>query len=326
MSTVVLTDYPWPDDAVERAVLGAAGHTLVCGPSVPAPADAIEALVQANSPAAILTCWAPVTARVIAAAPELAVIGRMGVGLDNIDVPAAAAQGVLVTNVPDYCFEEVSDHAIALLLALNRDLHRGDVGVKAGAWEPGRARPTRFRELTIGLFGYGRIGRCVAGKLAGFGVRLLAHSRSGGTDGVAEPVNLPMLLSLSDAILITAPLNEDSHHLFGESTLAAMKPGALLINVSRGPIVDNAALAAALQSGRLSGAGLDVVEGEPEPPRWLVDRPDVIVTPHMAFSSRTATLELRTRACEEVIRVLAGEPAHNPCNAPASRPTAGAGA
>jgi D-3-phosphoglycerate dehydrogenase len=319
MGTVILTDYPWLETELEQALFDGAGHRFVAGPSVPADADFIETLVRAEAPVAVLTCWAPVTAAAIAASPGLRIVGRVGVGLDNIDVAAATKAGVQVTNVPDYCFEEVSDHAIAMLLAWSRGLTEADRSVKAGAWIPGKARLRRFRELTVGLLGYGRIGRCMAGKLAGFGVRLMAHTRSGATDGVAEPVSLERLLAQSDAVIVVAPLTPQTHHLFDAARIAAMKPGAVLINVSRGPIIDNAALIAALESGHLSGAGLDVVEGEPIVPRELVERGDVIVTPHMAFSSTTATNELRVRACEEVIRVLAGEAPHNPCNHPQPR-------
>jgi D-3-phosphoglycerate dehydrogenase len=317
MSTVVMTDYPWAEDSLEHELLAAAGHRLVSGPSAVSPAAEIEALVARAAPAAILTCWAQLTGAAIAAAPDLKIVARLGVGLDNIDVAAASRAGAVVTNVPDYCFEEVSDHAIALLLALSRGLTDADRGVKAGSWTQGGVRLNRFRDTTVGLFGYGRIGRRIAGKLAGFGVRLLACTRSGDTDGVAEPVSLDRLLALSDAILISAPLNDASHHLFDAARIAAMKPGSFLVNVSRGAIIENAALIAALECGHLAGAGLDVVEGEPDPPRALVDRGDVIATPHMAYSSVTATEELRRRACAEVIRVLAGEPPHFPCNQPA---------
>jgi D-3-phosphoglycerate dehydrogenase len=313
VSTILLTDYPWPDTEIEDVLLSAAGHGFVAGPSVPGSAAETDALVAATQPRAILTCWAPVTAKAIAE-PGLVMVQRMGVGLDNIDVAAATGQGVLVANVPDYCMEEVSDHAIALLLALARGLTREDRAVKSGLWAPGAARLTRVSEMTVGFLGYGRIGQCAGRKLAAFGVRLLAHTRSGAVDDLAEAVPLDRLLGESDAIIVMAPLNEASHHLVDDARIAAMKPGAVLINVSRGAIVDNAALVRALARGHLSGAGLDVVEGEPNPPRDLVDRPDVIVTPHMAFSSMTAMTELRTRACQNVIRVLKGDAPEHPCN------------
>ena len=320
MADIFITDHPWPKTDLEQGLLEAAGHNLISGPSVPAPATTIEALVCAANPSAIMTCWAMVSAAAIAAAPNLRHVARLGVGLDNIDVAAATAHGMPVSNVPDYCFEEVSDHAIALLLALSRGLTVADRSVKSGAWLPGQASLRRFRELTIGLVGYGRIGRCAAGKLSGFGVRLLAYTPSGATDGVALPVTLDRLSAESDAIIIVAPLTPASHNLFNRNRIASMKPGSVLINVSRGAIIDNAALIEALSSGHLGGAGLDVIDGEPDVPRDLVDRPDVIVTPHMAFSSTTAIDELRRRACEDVIRVLAGEPPLNLCNQPLVRP------
>lgn len=319
MDTVFITDHPWPDTDLEQALLGAAGLRLVAGSPTPEPAAEIERRVREADPKAILTCWATVSAIAITSAPRLVHIGRLGVGLDNIDVAAATARGVLVTNVPDYCFEEVSDHAVAMLLALSRGLTVADRSVKAGAWNPGKAQLRRFSELTVGLLGYGRIGRAAAAKLQGFGVSLLAHTPSGRSDGVARPVSLAELLKESDAIIVTAPLTPVTHHLFDAARIAAMKPGAMLINVSRGPIIDNAALTAALERGHLSGAGLDVIEGEPMVPRDLVDRADVIVTPHMAFSSATAIEELRRRACDEVIRVLRGEAPLNPCNSPGVR-------
>lgn len=316
MATVLQTDYAWPDDAIERAVIEGAGHVLVTGPAVPAPAEEIEAMVERHRPQAIMTCWAQVSAKAIAAARDLAIVQRIGVGLDNIAVPAATARGAWVANVPDYCVGEVSDHAIALLLGWARGTVLFDREVKAGRWDPAAARLRRVADLTVGVIGLGRIGRATIAKLAGFGCSLLASSRSGQGGGAARMVSLDTLLAQSDAVIIHAPLTDETHHLFNAERLGRMREGAFLINASRGPLVDNDALLAALDSGRLSGAGLDVIEGEPDPPRALVERPDVIVTPHVAFSSDSSLAELRRRSAEEVVRVLAGEAPHNPCNRP----------
>ncbi|MEI9964770.1 MAG: C-terminal binding protein [Caulobacteraceae bacterium] len=318
MTTVLITDYAWPDLDIEHAVLGAAGLDLVAGPAVPAPAEAIEALSRERQPAAIMTNWAEVSAAAIAAPADLRIVQRLGVGLDNIDVAAATARGAWVANVPDYCVEEVSDHAVGLMLAWARGIVAFDRAVKRGAWEPSSARLHRVADLTVGLFGFGRIGRRIAEKLQPFGVRLLAVTRHPfDAGGVAvERVPLEAMLAAADAVIVNAPLNPDSHHLFDAARLGAMKPGAFLVNVSRGGIVDTPALIAALEAGHLSGAGLDVVEGEPDPPRALADRADVIITPHVAFSSAASLAELRRRACEEVVRVLRGEAPHNPCNRP----------
>jgi D-3-phosphoglycerate dehydrogenase len=314
MTTVLLTDYAWPDDAIERAVIEGAGFTLKSGDSSPAPAAEIDTLVRAHRPAAIMTCWARVSGEAIAAAPDLRIVQRLGVGLDNIDVAAATARNIVVANVPDYCVEEVSDHAVGLTLAWARGIAAFDRSVKAGAWAPESARLHRVRDLTVGIVGYGRIGKRTAEKFAPFGVRLLAHAPSYKGGHIAEAAALDELLAASDIVIIHAPLSDATHHLFDAARIARMKPGAYLINVSRGPVVDNTALLTALESGHLSGAGLDVVEGEPSPPANIVTRPDVIVTPHVAFSSGASLIELRRRAAEEVVRVLRGEAAHFPCN------------
>lgn len=316
MAVVLQTDYAWPDDAIERSVIESAGHLLVAGPAVPAPASEIEALVERHRPQAIMTCWAQVSARAIEAASDLRIVQRIGVGLDNIAVDAATARGAWVANVPDYCVGEVSDHAISLLLDWARGTVLFDREVKAGRWDPAAARLRRVADLTVGVVGLGRIGRATVAKLAAFGCTLLAHDPFAQDGGAARLLPLEELLAASDVVIIHAPLTEATHHMINAERLAHVREGALLINVSRGPLVDNAALLAALEAGRLSGAGLDVIEGEPDPPRALVERPDVIVTPHVAFSSDASLAELRRRSAEEVVRVLAGERPHNPCNRP----------
>lgn len=316
MACVVQTDFAWPDVSIERAVIEAAGHRLIAGPSSPASAAEIEALVAAHDPQAIMTCWAQVSAAAIASPSDLRIVQRIGVGLDNIAVPAASARGAWVANVPDYCVGEVADHAVALLLDWARGTVSFDRSVKAGAWNPAAARLRRVADLTVGIVGVGRIGTATAQRLLAFGCRVLGTSPSGrGAEGI-EMMTLDDLLAASDVVIIHAPLTDASHHLIDAPRIYAMKPGACLINVSRGPLVETTALLAALERGHLSGAGLDVVEGEPEPPRALVDRADVVVTPHIAFSSEASLAELRRRSAEEVVRVLAGEAPQFPCNIP----------
>jgi D-3-phosphoglycerate dehydrogenase len=205
-----------------------------------------------------------------------------------------------------------------MLLAWARGVVSFDRAVKAGEWNPASARLRRVRDLTAGVLGLGRIGTRTAEKLAGFGVRVIGHRRNAAPHALAgvEMVGLGRLLAESDAVIVHAPLTEETRRLFDDARLAAMKPGAFLINVSRGPIVDNGALVRALERGHLSGAALDVVEGEPDPPTELAGRSDVIVTPHIAFSSEASLMELRRRGAEEVVRVLSGQPAKHPCNAP----------
>jgi D-3-phosphoglycerate dehydrogenase / 2-oxoglutarate reductase len=316
VAAVVQTDFAWPDVSIERSVIEAAGHTLIVGSSTLASEAEIEALIAAHNPQAIMTCWAQVSAKAIASPTDLKIVQRIGVGLDNISVSAATARGAWVTNVPDYCVGEVADHAVALLLDWARGTVNFDRSVKAGAWNPAAARLRRVADLTVGIVGVGRIGAATAHRLAAFGCRVLGYSPSGRAAPGVEMGTLDTLVAQSDVVIIHAPLTQASQHLINAERINAMKPGAYLINVSRGPLVDTEALIVALDRGHLSGVGLDVVEGEPQPPRTLVDRADVIVTPHIAFSSDASLAELRRRSAEEVVRVLAGETPHFPCNSP----------
>lgn len=315
--TVLLTDRAWPDDSIERDVLEQAGFRLVAGPAEPAPAGTIDALVAEHQPAAILTCWATVSARAIAASAPLRIVARMGVGLDNIEVPAATGRGVLVTNVPDYCVQEVSDHAVGLVLAHTRGLTTADREVRAGRWNPAGARLRRLSALTCGVVGFGRIGRATVAKLQALGVRVVISTPAPPSDTGGAPV-LPLdeLLATSEVVILHAPLTPQTRHLIGERELALMPPGSFLVNVSRGGLVDTTALIDSLRLGHLSGAGLDVLESEPSVPADLLTHPGVIVTPHIAFSSDASVIDLRRGAAEEVVRVLRGEPARYPCNSP----------
>lgn len=325
-ATVLLTDYAWPDDSVERAVIEGAGHTLVTGPTEPASAETIEALVAEHRPAGILTCWAPVSATAIGTSPDLRIVARLGVGLDNIAVDAATERGAWVTNVPDYCVEEVSDHAVGMVLAWTRGLAVLDRAVRAGHWDPASARLRRLSTLTCGVVGYGRIGRATVRKLGGFGCRILAHDPHPPKDtpGV-EMVGLEELLRRSDVVILHVPLTPGTHHIIGAEQLALMKPGGLLVNVSRGGLVDTDAVTKALDTGHLDGAALDVLESEPHVPDELLDQPGALLTPHVAFSSDASVTELRRRAAEEVVRILGGEAPAHACNTPRG-PSTGAGA
>ncbi|WP_372672440.1 C-terminal binding protein [Amycolatopsis kentuckyensis] len=316
--TVLLTDRAWPDDEVERGVITAAGFDLVAGPGEPAPAELIEDLVREHRPAAILTCWAPVTRAAIEASPALRVVARMGVGLDNIDVEAATERGVLVTNVPDYCVPEVSDHALALVLAWTRGIVAADRAVRAGRWDPAAARLRRLGALTCGIVGYGRIGRETARKLGAFGCTLVATDPLPPADpGPVRFTDLDTLLALSDVVIVHAPLTPETQGLIGAPQLARMRPGGLLVNVSRGGLVVTSAVQAALAGGHLGGAALDVLDSEPHVPPELLTQEGAVLTPHIAFSSDRSLLDLRRGAAEEVVRVLRDEPARHPRNAPA---------
>lgn len=314
-STVLITDHAWPDLAIEREIIEAAGLRLVAGTSQPASADRIASLVQQHQPASVLTCWARVDATAVGASHHLRHVGRIGVGLDNIDVDACTGRGIPVTNVPDYCVEEVSDHVLALTLAWARGIPHFDREVKAGHWQPASARLRRVAGLTVGVVGFGQIGKATARKFSALGCRVLVHTR--GTPPPAPDVTFvgfDELLAASDVVALHVPLTDGTHHLMNADRLARMRRGAFLVNVSRGAIVDSMALAQALANGHLSGAGLDVLETEPQVPSSLLAQPGVLLTPHIAFSSAESLAELRRRAAEEAVRVLTGQRPRHLCN------------
>ncbi|MGH8176134.1 MAG: C-terminal binding protein [Steroidobacter sp.] len=325
MATVLLTDHPWSDVEIEREIIEAAGHRFIAGPQEAPAAAAVDSMVREHDPIAILTCWAQVSAAAIRQPTQLRIVSRMGVGLDNIAIAAASERGAWVTNVPDYCVEEVSDHAIALLLDLWRGVTVMDRDVKRGHWNPGAANSRRVADMTVAIIGYGRIGAATARKLSGFGCRVLVNSPSllkGGKvgDEFARGIvvaDLMLIQEQADAIVIHAPLTKDTRHLINDAFVAALKKKPLLVNVSRGAIIDNDALIRGLETGKVHAAGLDVIEGEPAPPAYVTAREDVIATPHIAFSSDASLAELRRRCAEEVVRVLRGEPPRHPCNEPA---------
>lgn len=326
MPKILITDHPWPDVAIERAIVEAAGFELVAGPVEAQPAAAIEAMVAQHDPVAIMTCWAQVSQKAIDTPTALEVVGRLGVGLDNIVIPAATARGAWVTNVPDYCVEEVSDHVVGMALAFWRGIVSMDRDVKQGYWNPASARLQRVADRTIGIIGYGRIGALTARKFArGFGCRVLVNSRSlmSRAGQEIEPAvmaaDIATIQRESDAIVLHAPLTAETKYLVNETFLSNLPRRPLLINVSRGALVDNEALVRALDAGLVSGAGLDVIEGEPSPPKSLTARTDIIATPHVAFSSSASLAELRQRCTEDVIRVLRGERPLHPCNQPAGK-------
>jgi D-3-phosphoglycerate dehydrogenase len=316
--TVLITDYAWPDTEIERRVIEGAGFRLVAGPAEPATAAEIEALVVKHQPVGILTNWAQVSAKAIASSRDLKIVARLGVGLDNIAVDEATRRGMWVTNVPDYCFEEVADHSVGMLLAFTRGIMHFDREIRAGRWQPATARLRRLKTMTCGIVGFGRIGRSTAQKLKGFGARVLAFTRSPSQEEhVDEFLPLNDLLRQSDAVIVHIPLTSETKHLINRERLALMKKGAFLVNVSRGAVVDTQALIESLQSGHLGGAALDVLENEPNVPPALLALPNVLLTPHIAFTSDASLRELRQWASEDVVRALRGERPKEARNKPA---------
>jgi D-3-phosphoglycerate dehydrogenase len=306
------TDFPWADAEIEREALARRDCELVIAP------DNKEATQAALAPGVdlIITCWAPVTARVIDAADRCRYIARTGIGLDNIDVARATERGIVVTNVPDYCIREVAEHSLGMVFALSRNIAGYHQATKAGKYSLVAGLPVeRVSGKTIGIVGLGQIGSLLAAKAAAVGMRVVGTNRSGRPPAGVEWLPLDELLAASDFVSLQLPLNAETRHLMNRETLAQMKPTAFLINTSRGGLVDPPALAEALAAGRLAGAALDVQEPEPpdlSQPPW--NDPRVIVTPHVAFYSSQATHELRTRVAAQADAFLRGETPENVVN------------
>ena len=258
---------------------------------------------------AILAGAEPITARVIAAAPRLKIIARRGVGYDAVDLPAATARGIVVTITSGVLSEAVADHAFALLLAVARRIPQFDGIVKGGGWD--RTPGVDVFGKTLGIVGFGAIGRAVARRAAGFGMRVLAYDvvldeAAAAAAGCAF-CELPELLADSDFITVHVPLMPATRGLIGERTLAMMKPSAILINTSRGDVVDEAALIKALRGGRLAGAGLDVFHDEPVRDRSLVELHTVVATPHVAAHTHETQTRVECASAEAIVTALRGE-------------------
>lgn len=306
LQRVLVMDYAWPDLSIETQILADAGYEIVSVVDEGRPASELV-----DGCVAIMTCWAVVPAELLQAGRNLRMVARFGVGTDNIDVKEARRLGLEVTYVPDYCMEEVSDHALGLALGWFRGIVHLDRMIRAGDWDPSAAKLRRMSALTVGVWGYGRIGRRTAEKFAAIGCRVIAHDPFAPAGPPAEMVDLDRLLAESDIVTLHMPPSPEGAAVT-TAVLEQMKPDSLLVNTARGALVDNEALVEALEAGRIGGAALDVVAGEPDLPEALVAHPRTILTPHVAFSSRESVVELRARTAEDVVRVLRGEPARNP--------------
>lgn len=267
----------------------------------------------------LMNQYAPLTEKVFSGLPNLKVVVRNGVGVDHIDVAAASRHGVTICNVPDGSTQEVADHAMALLLALARKIVFLNSSVRAGRWSFEDAKPMlRLNKSTLGLVGAGRIGCAVAERARSFGMKILAHDEYTLKYGVVPPyiemTSLDDILKRSDFISVHCPL-DGNRNLFNRDTLGKMKPGASLVNVSRGGIVDEEALFATLSSGALAGAAMDVSEKEPiSPASLLLTLDNYIQTPHMAYYSIAAAEDIAVKLAEEVARFFKKEPLRCPVN------------
>lgn len=304
---VVVTDHDFDSLAIEEAVLD--DVATVRDLSTVSEEAFDEALANA---AGILNLRYSLPADSISRLDNCRIIARYGIGVDNVALDAAANQGMYVTNVPEYCVEEVANHAFALLLTLARGITFYDRSVSVGDWDRDAAAPLeRLSTQTVGIVGFGEIGQTLAHRLDAFGIEVLASDPFLSEEDVAEKpaalVSFETLLRESDYVSIHSPLTDDTRDLFDERAFTQMKPSAALINVARGPIVDESALVAALDDGNIAAAGLDVFD--PEPPRSdspLRDHPQVVTTPHVAWYSEEANEERRQTAAECVRAALTG--------------------
>ena len=306
---IAVTDSPFPSLDPAKAALARLQPELRMAKS----ASAEDILAVAREADAILVTYAKLPGDLLRQLKRCKVIGRFGLGVDNIDIPAAAELGITVTYVPDYCMHEVSDHAMALLLALVRKIPLSNKLVQAGRWEMPAVVPIhRLDGRVLGLVGFGNIPRAVVPKAKAFGLKVVTHDPFVSADVLrkmgVESMSFDDLLARSDFVSIHAPLNDKTRGLFNAEVFRKMKKGALLMNTARGPLVDEQALIQALDSGHLGGAALDVVAAEPlakDSP--LIGRDNLILTPHTAFYSVEALAELQTKCAADVARVLSGE-------------------
>ncbi len=308
---VVLTDFGDPDHSLESEVFKASGLDVdFVRLQARTPEELLPTVADADG---LLVQWFKVTPEIMDKMPKCRVISRYGVGVDMIDVAAATARGIIVANVPDFCIDEVSTHTLAFILSLNRHLWEHHQHVKSGKWggPPGGA-PSRLSTQTVGVVALGNIGREVARKVSAFGVKVLGcdpyikPEKLQGLD--VELVGLEELLRRSDYVCIHTPLVEETRHLIGAAQLAVMKPTAYLINVARGPVVDQAALYQALVAGTIRGAALDVLEQEPPSPDDPILKLDnVIFTPHAASWTTEAGVQLRRDTAGNVVTFLQGK-------------------
>ena len=312
---VVITDFDFDNVSLETEILEAAGAEVVA-----LQAKREEDLFEvAPDCAAMMNQYAKIGQKTITRMQKCEVIARYGVGVDIVDVDTATEQGILVTNVQNYCTEEVADHAVALWLTLARKLPDYDRATHAGVWQWQSGQPVyRLRGRTMGIVSLGKIGQAIVSRVQAFGVDVIAYDPYLTAEVAAglgvELVSKADLLARSDYILMQAPMTPDTHHFLSDAEFAAMKPGTILVNTGRGPTVDNKALYRALSEGHLAAVGLDDLEEEPaKRANWTPDDnpiftlPNVLVTPHAAYYSEESIRAARVTAATQVAKVLTGQ-------------------
>jgi D-3-phosphoglycerate dehydrogenase len=310
MSKAVVTDHTFPSIELQRSILQSSEFELV--EAMPACRTEADVISRCGDAVVLLVQWAPITRKVLEALPRVRCVVRYGVGVDNIDLIAAKSLGVTVANVPDYCVEEVSNHALAMICSLCRRIPQDHNQILSGGWGIGPFRPIpAFSDLILGLVGFGAIARRVAEKAKVFGYQIIAFdpyvSNSLFSELGVERVDQMKLLGGSDVISLHCPLLPETKNLINQETIALMKPGAILINTARGALVKEPDLIAALESKKIGGAGLDVFEVEPLPANNpLRSFTNVILTSHAASVSEMAVQSLQVKAATTACEFLKG--------------------
>ncbi|RUM99503.1 C-terminal binding protein [Pseudaminobacter arsenicus] len=303
---VVITDHIGAGNDVERGILSDLAELVVLDTAIP------EAFLNdaADCDGLINLLAGPITSETMAAMPRCKIIARYGIGVDTIDLEAATRAGIIVTNNPAYCLEEVAEHAVGLMLAAVRKVPLYDRQVRAAGWNGMAGAPVlRLAGKTLGLVGFGNIARLVAKRATAFDMRVVFFDPFVDNDasGQAEKCHLDELLEQSDVISVHVPLTAGTRGLIGDDAFARMKPSAFLLNVSRGPIVDTMALVRALDHGAIAGCALDTTDPEPLPQAHpLYGRDNVVLTPHVAWYSEESKRDLQSGAPSQVRRVLEG--------------------
>lgn len=323
---VVITDHRFADVNQERRAVEGAGGQLVVGQAT----EELQLIDLCRDADGVLNGRSKITAPVITAMERCRIIVRYGIGVDTINIEAATKRGIMVANVPDYCIDEVSDQALALLLMLSRQIVPSMALAKEDRWALSKMPPLhRLRGQVCGLCGAGQIGSLLAGKTQELGMHVVVYdpylSGSRAQEMGAEKVSFDALLARADFISIHAPLNDETRHLFGDAAFKKMKNTAFIINTARGGLIDETALLAAIDAGQIAGAGLDVLESETEVTpvrRALLNNPKVVVTAHTAWLSEEARATLQARAVAQVISCLKGERPYGLINRSIERPRA----
>lgn len=313
-ATVLVTDSDFPDLDIERELAGEAGVELESA-DADSPDGVIEAAREVGADA-LLVQYAPITREVFEDL-DLSVVGRYGIGVDGVDLDAAADHGVPVVNVPDYCQDEVAEHALALTLSSVRETARFDRNIENGEWDWTAGKPIhRLQGATVGFVGFGSIPERLAEKAAGFDFEYLAYDPYRSEEELAavgvEKADLDELLTKSRIVSVHAPLTDETRELLNREAFETMREDAVLVNTARGGLVDVGALAAALENGEIAGAGLDVLPEEPPEESPLFGLESAVLTPHVAWYSEESITELRETVTRDVLSVLAGEEPTNP--------------